>query len=170
MPNVVHTTPTKLRDALRHLDQLELPAEIRDLFTALVVKELGRCERTQARALAKAAAEGAAASDRAEGSSDADAVQEDGARLEAAQEGAAPACPESIAVVPDGSAPAETKPKDKGHGRNGAGAYVNAEHLHHDLQPDVIGALCEACGDNRPRGRRRTGLAPIARVCGCPIW
>ena len=149
MSSDVHTTLTKLRDLFCRLSQLGLHAEDEAVFRVLLSKELGIRERLQARMLAKTAAEEEAASDKAEGVFDAEAGKEEAARPEASQEGASPARPElgaATPVCPGGSGSAETELERKGHGRHGADAYVNAQHIHHELQDGIIGAICDSCG------------------------
>lgn len=61
----------------------------------------------------------------------------------------------------------EAKKKAKGHGRNGAGAYVNAKHVLHALVLGVVGALCAACKASRlTRYREKV----VVRVVGQPLF
>jgi transposase len=57
--------------------------------------------------------------------------------------------------------------KAKGHGRNGASAFVNAKHFLHALAAGLVGALCSACGLGRmTRYREKV----IIRVVGQPLF
>ncbi|NJN64565.1 MAG: IS66 family transposase [Acidobacteria bacterium] len=171
MSNNIHTTLTKLRDLLRRVGQLGLPAEDEAVFRGLLSKEVARCERRQAKAVAKAAAGEQAASDADEAFLDAEAEEEEeGARREASGHDMDPARRDPSAGPPNcpsGSAAAETGPERKGHGRNGAGKYVNAQHIYHVLLSGVIGAICEACGIGR-MSRYREKL--IVAIKGQPLF
>ena len=67
----------------------------------------------------------------------------------------------------DSSTSASPDPKPKGHGRNGAGAYVNATRYIHTLLAGVIGAVCGLCNRGR-MFRYRKKL--IVVVKGQPIF
>lgn len=67
----------------------------------------------------------------------------------------------------DGSTSAEPDAKRRGHGRNGAGAYVGAKHYVHELLVGILGAICEACGVGR-MSRYRPKL--IVVVKGQPLF
>jgi transposase len=57
--------------------------------------------------------------------------------------------------------------KVKGHGRNGASAFVNAKHFLHALAAGMVGALCAACGMGRmTRYREKV----VIRVVGQPLF
>ena len=76
------------------------------------------------------------------------------------EEVAAPASTEK-----DGAAAAEP-PKAKGHGRNGASAFVNAKHVAHGLAAGLLGARC-ACGTGHlTRYREKV----VIRVVGQPLF
>ena len=63
--------------------------------------------------------------------------------------------------------PIGTKKKAKGHGRNGASAFVNAKHVVHALASGLLGALCTACGLGRlTRYREKV----VIRVVGQPLF
>ncbi len=67
---------------------------------------------------------------------------------------------EAAPVVPE-------KKKTKGHGRNGASAYVKAKHIFHALAAGIIGMCCEVCGIGRlTQYREKT----IIRVIGQPLF
>ena len=73
------------------------------------------------------------------------------------------------AASPTKQQPAEKKPK--GHGRNGADAFVNAKHFNHELSPDIIGSLCEECGPVRGAGRMSNYREKvIIRIVGQPLF
>jgi hypothetical protein len=74
--------------------------------------------------------------------------------------------------APPGAAPSEEptdppKDKRKGHGRNGAKAFVNAKHLFHALQAGLLGALCARCGLGRISPYREK---VVVRVIGQPLF
>lgn len=57
--------------------------------------------------------------------------------------------------------------KAKGHGRNGAAAFVNAKDVTHPLAAGLVGALCTACGKGRlTRYREKV----VIRVVGQPLF
>jgi len=75
--------------------------------------------------------------------------------------------PETAEGVSAAPAAPETGPetKAKGHGRNGASAFVNAKHFVHALAAGLMGALCTACGAGRlTRYREKV----VIRVVGQP--
>jgi transposase len=66
-----------------------------------------------------------------------------------------------------GTPKGQAKAKSKGHGRNGADAFVNAKHTSHKLAAGVIGALCAACRLGRlSRYREKV----VVRVIGQPLF
>jgi len=57
--------------------------------------------------------------------------------------------------------------KAKGHGRNGASAFVNAKHTVHGLGSGVVGALCAGCSAGRmTRCREKV----VIRIIGQPLF
>jgi len=148
-------TLTRLRELRRRVALLPIDAEDRALFDALSSMEIARCERRQARMLAKLGSDAEDGEGEAPGPiADADAEHADAHQDEdggdAGASGAAgstsdPGSPESAG----GPTATEPESKGKGHGRNGAGAFVNAKHVFHTLLVGVIGAICEACGIGR---------------------
>jgi len=77
---------------------------------------------------------------------------------------------ESTSATPaseTGAQTPETKKKVKGHGRNGAAAFVSAKHLHHSLAPGLVGTLCPECKLCRlTRYREKT----IFHLVGQPLF
>lgn len=66
-----------------------------------------------------------------------------------------------------GAGPSDEKKKAKGHGRQGASAFVNAKHVIHALAAGLLGALCAACGLGRlTRYREKV----VIRVIGQPLF
>jgi transposase len=65
----------------------------------------------------------------------------------------------------------ETNPvnadKPKGHGRNGASAYRQAQHISHTLAPGKIGARCEKCGHGKLHRYREK---VVIRIVGQPMF
>jgi hypothetical protein len=66
---------------------------------------------------------------------------------------------------PDPGDSKESKPK--GHGRNGAGAYRQAQHVFHALALGVIGAVCAVCGLAKMY-RYREKI--VIRIVGQPLF
>jgi hypothetical protein len=90
----------------------------------------------------------------------------DGGPREASEDGGAscggPSSSPGSSESATGSTSGEPEPNEKkGHGRNGAGAYVNAKHLFHALLLGVIGAVCEACGVGRMSRYREKVIVAI---------
>jgi hypothetical protein len=175
----VYATLTKLRDVLRRVDRrVALDGDDWPVVGALLSKEIARCERRQAKMLAKLAGEAEAEESEAIGpvidaeysvlDGEADkggdaGPKEAGEDGDGARGGPSPGSPESV----EGSTSAEPESGPKGHGRNGASAYVNAKHVFHALMVGVIGAICEACGVGR-MSRYRQKL--IVVVKGQPLF
>lgn len=131
---------------------VQMPLSESDLTRVNVVfsKEIARGERRLAKMLAKAQAQAQAQAE----SEDGEATEVERGRADTeAERGAEPVGSGdqdngARGDSSDTAASAENDPKEeprRGHGRNGAGAYVNAEHRLHELL-GVIGMLCEACG------------------------
>ncbi len=57
--------------------------------------------------------------------------------------------------------------KTKGHGRNGAAAFVNAKHFVHALAMGVVGALCSMCKGGRLTPYREK---VVIRIIGQPLF
>lgn len=63
------------------------------------------------------------------------------------------------------------KKKVKGHGRNGAHAFVNAKHVDHKLTDGIVGQLCKNCGPGRGAGRMSSYREKIiVRIVGQPLF
>jgi transposase len=147
------------------IDRQQLDADDWPIVGALVSKVIDRAEAQQERMLqklAQAAADEISAIDAEPANPTADAEP---ANPIAPSPDAAPAGqePESSGDVPEG----EPKPTPKGHGRNGAAAFVNAKHVLHNLAAGILGALCAACGLAR-MSRYREKV--VVRVIGQPLF
>lgn len=170
----IRTTLTELRHLRRRVAGQELTAGDWPVIGTLLSKEIARAERRLAKMLAKLeASEGGMTGPFID---DGDAVAEDEEDEEgdcgssgSDQDGDAArgdSCT-SPAGRADGASSAEPDPRRKGHGRNGAGAYVNAEHDFHALLDGILGGVCEACGVGR-MSRHRAKL--IVMVKGQPLF
>jgi transposase len=151
-----------LHQLLHRIERQELSAGDWAICGALVLQLITRTESKQQRRLAKLAA---AAPNKLADVIDAECTAtNDGGGISAAlspaeDAGAAPGTPADGEEV--GSK------KVKGHGRNGAGAYIKAKHFMHALMLGVLGALCEACGAGRmTRYREKV----VVRVVGQPLF
>lgn len=138
------------------------------IVNGIFAQVIARGERRLAKVLAKAAAqvenettEAAVAAEGADTTPDEDAALMDSA----AQASAGHSSTSSIMENANGSA-STGKPRP-GHGRNGAGAYARAAHCHHVLPPDILGALCDACGIGR-MSRYREKLTVVIK--GQPLF
>ncbi|MFP4283368.1 MAG: transposase [Opitutales bacterium] len=178
MSKTVYTTLTMLRGLYRRVDELALAAEEKAVFRALLSKEVARCERRQAKMLAKLEAEAEAEEGEGGGlvvdaeysvpaaeeggsvSPSGSGVGKDGDAVHRASKSSAPAGEE-------GSGPGQSETRRKGHGRNGAGAYTNAKHIMHMLLAGVIGSICHACGIGR-MSRYREKLVVVIK--GQPLF
>jgi transposase len=167
-----------MRQLLRRVDRQALEVDDWPVVGVLVSKDIARAERRLAKMLAKLA-ESEKSEDELTGSSiDADdtaADAEDGDGGDGGDGGASGVNKDGGAArdglssgrSADGSTAAKPETKAKGHGRNGAGAYVNAKHCFHALLAGVIGAICQACGVGR-MSRYREKL--IVVVKGQPLF
>lgn len=174
----VYTTPTKLRDLRRRVDEWGLAPDEAATIRGLLSKEITRCDRRQAKLLAKLLAQTEAEESEAAGpvidaEYSGDDVEEDddeGAELMApGEDGGGARSGPSTAPQPreKDTMPADTRSKGKGHGRNGAGAYSNSEHIPHPLMAGVLGSPCEACGVGR-MSRYREKLVVVIK--GQPLF
>jgi hypothetical protein len=141
---------------------------------ALVSNQIVRTEESNERRIAKVAA-AAAAADRSgpEVSSHADGSTRTSSSTSAmsgsASPGANTASGDEAESPPRGAGeptPGDSK-KPKGHGRNGASAYRQAQHLCHALAVGVIGGLCEVCRLGR-MCRYREKI--VIRIVGQPLF
>lgn len=162
----VHATLTGLREAFYRIERQTLDAGDWPLVRALFLKEIARCERRQAKILRRLAED-----DEAHGPViDAECSVVGG-------DEATPSETDKDGGVGGSSSPGSSsraedqtgagKSKRKGHGRHGAGAFVNAKHIFHALLTGVIGAVCEACGIGRMSPYRDK---LIVRVKGQPLF
>jgi hypothetical protein len=67
----------------------------------------------------------------------------------------------------DGETDSSDSKKPKGHGRNGASAYRQAQHFNHAQALGVIGSLCEAC---RRAKMYRYREKIVLRIVGQPLF
>lgn len=148
----LRNTLTELRNAIRRVDGRSLDEDDWPVVRGFFSKELARVERRMEKVLAKLESEPEVAGPVFEGEHTVVDLEENeggDAGSRGGGEDASAARGTSSAGSPDGadrSTPAEAKPKRRGHGRNGADAFVNATHCFHALVAGVLGALCEACG------------------------
>jgi transposase len=170
----IRATLTELRSLLRRVGKgaFALADDDMPLLGALLSKEISRAERRQAKMLAKAAADESEVTGPAiDGdAADADAEQDEdegGGLADENDSAARDASSSSASQAADGSTSAEPDSKRRGHGRNGAGAYVGAKHYVHELLVGILGAICEACGVGR-MSRYRPKL--IVVVKGQPLF
>jgi transposase len=172
----VRTTLSGLRDLRRRIDRRELEADDWPVVGALVSKDIARVDRRLCKMLAKLAVE----AQEPEGDGSVIDAESEVADAEEDEDGdAGPMGPgadgcgtrghpsSGASKKSDDGAPAAPEPKRKGHGRNGAGAYVNAKHCVHALLSGIIGALCVACGVG-PMSRYRDKL--VVAVKGQPLF
>jgi hypothetical protein len=172
----------ELRKLHRRIDVHQLETGDWPLVGALVSKLIARTEAQQRRMLAKIATQEAEAS---ESAVEAGCTAEDG---ESSGSGALwcdaeardnahgvessdvePKSPASGVLGSEQKSDEENKPK--GHGRNGAGAFTNAEHFIHELEPGIIGTVCENCGPVRGAGRMSNYREKIIiRIVGQPLF
>lgn len=180
-----------LRQLHHRVDRQQLEPNDWPVVGALVSKLIARTEATQERVLAKLGAATAqntgAASDHDDdhaghagvsnpNASSSDANATDPANAGHADGGAVtpPAGPADGVDDPptdsadgDSTGQPESKKTAKGHGRNGADAYVNAKHYFHALMLGIIGAVCDACGVGRfCRYREKI----VVRIVGQPLF
>jgi hypothetical protein len=137
MATRINVTLEYLRHLLARVDRQQLEADDWPVVDALVSKLIARTEARQARLKAKAnqqATEQQAAQTEGDCVDDADATEESSDLPPG--EGAAGEPP-----------PTDTGVKDppKGHGRNGAGAFVDATQHFHPLADGILGGICPAC-------------------------
>jgi len=125
---------TELRALRNRIDGQHLEPDDWPIVEALVSKLIGRAESQQERMAAKIAAQQAM-----QGASSPAASPE-------------PSSDDSAAEAQPAEAPDKKKGR-KGHGRNGVAAFTNATHINHELEPDIVGAVCQECGAGRGAGR-----------------
>jgi hypothetical protein len=156
-----------LHQLRRRIDRQQLEAADWAIVGALVWKLIARTEARQQRMLAKLAAAAAAAQNPGAAadpvSNTGQVASPSGTSATDNRDGSAPG---SLDGVPTGGGarPAdEPQPKQKaaGHGRNGAGAYTNAQHFFYALV-GVVGLLCQACRMG-PMSRYREKLVVVIK-------
>jgi hypothetical protein len=162
-----------LRALRGRIDARQLEPADWTFIDALVSQQLGRAEARQDRMAAKIAAIAAAAQAMSEAGPDSQATT-GGATP---SEGSAPSDVNSPQRAEPGSSTDDTggdgekasghSKGRKGHGRNGAGAYRNAQHFLHALAVGVVGAVCAACKLGKMYKYREK---IIIRVLGQPLF
>lgn len=177
MTQSIRTTLTEMRNLRQRIERRTLEEADWPVVGALVSKEIARAEGRLAKMLAKLAKMHEPEDEVARPVLDVESANADaeegqdgdgGSRCFSEAGEAALGDPRS-----DGSqsvndcTSGETELRRKGHGRNGAGAYVHATHCSHVLLAGVIGALCAACGVGR-MSRYRDKL--IVVVKGQPLF
>lgn len=144
------------------IDRRQLEGEDWAVIDALVAARIARTVTRQARLKAKAAQQ--ATQEKAE-QSETGLVNDVGPSSEAEVSGES-----SEATSPSEEADTdsmEAASRKKGHGRNGAGAFLNATKSVHALANGILGAICALCGVGRV-SRYRDKV--ILRVVGQPLF
>lgn len=147
-------------DGLYHLrervDRQQLEGEDWAVVGALVSARITRTEARQGRLRAKAAQQAAQEETKQAEPGQVDDVgpapdAEDTATTDESREAALSSepAPEGAAGPGEPSPTEPDPPKKKGHGRNGANAFVNATKHVHDLAAGIVGAICALCGVGR---------------------
>ena len=137
-----------LRQLRQRIEHRQLEPGDWPVVGALVSKQIAHSETRLRRMLARIEAD-AAAGDATASPPGADEPTDTGESTDSA---AGPDENATSSDKPEAPADAGGQPgsggskKPKGHGRNGASAYRNAQHLFHALALGVVGALCKACG------------------------
>jgi hypothetical protein len=134
MATRVDVTLEQLRQLQARVDRQQIEAEDWPVVGALVSMLIARTETRQARLKAKAAGQ--------------QAKQTEPGRVDTDNTAATEESSESPhRADADGEPPTDTTESSppKGHGRNGADAFINAtQHVHH-LAAGIIGGVCPAC-------------------------
>jgi len=147
-------TLARLHQLRERVDRQQLGADDWPIIEALVSKLIARSEAQQERMISKLA----------QASVDANSTTP---ILDADRSSQSAASPDGTSSGDGGVPEAEPKAKPKGHGRNGADAFVNAKHIFHRLAAGVIGALCAACGLGRLSHYREK---VVVRIVGQPLF
>jgi len=169
----IRSTLTELRAGIRRVDQRALEEDDWPVIRALYCKELTRAERRLAKMLAKLESQDEITAPVSDGEPDADDADDADDGDDGSKGSSDDGCGARGDSASNGSdraqdaTAAEPEAKRKGHGRNGAGAYVNAKHYFHALLAGVVGALCEACGVG-PMSRYRDKLVVVVK--GQPLF
>jgi hypothetical protein len=179
----IEVTLDGLRQLIDRIDHEQLERDDWPLIRGLVWNEFVGKERRQERAIAKVLAAARAEQDASGQGHDADAPSPDHAATESPASSDRNATSDSLSsdAKARGNEPAptetasrrndETTPVDadkpKGHGRNGASAYRQAQHISHTLAPSKIGARCEKCGHGKLHRYREK---VVIRIVGQPMF
>ena len=182
MPQRLEVTLDGLRQLHRRLEQRQPESSDWPLVCALVWNQIVRAEGRQERMVSKITA-AAAAKDASEAGCDAresspgaestssSSSSSTNATGNSSSSGANATPKSSDEPVSPSSGDEETDSSDsrkpKGHGRNGASAYRQAQHRDHALAPGVIGALCEKC-KRAKMSRYREKV--VVRIVGQPLF
>jgi transposase len=174
-------TLDELRQLRHRIDDQELESNDWTVVEALISSVIARKEAQQRRMLAKIAAQEAQKAQSSDAKVDAGTPapggeSSDEGAYSADAEGTNPGSSDGPSTGPadgvdDMEHDSEVKDKPTGHGRNGADAFVNAQHFNHELEPGIIGQLCEDCGPGRGRGRiSRYREKVIVHIVGQPMF
>lgn len=176
MATRIDVTLDGLHQLRERIDRQQLEKEDWSVVGGLVSGLIARTETRQARLRAKAAQQAANEEARQTESGQGGDVEPspDADDMVAAEESIEPA--RSGESAPEGAAgageptPADSTEPDapkKGHGRNGADAFVNATKVVHGLAAGIVGAICALCGVGRVFPYREK---VIIRVVGQPLF
>jgi hypothetical protein len=169
MAQRIDITLHELRQLQMRIEDQQLKSDDWPVVAALVSKVIVRQEGVERRMLAKIAAQEAeeAQSCQGQGAMDAGSTGPDGDGAGGSSEVAST----SAGTLVGGSEQNGEVTKPKGHGRNGADAFVNATHFTHELKPNIIGQVCQECGPGRGSGRMsRYREKVIVRIVGQPMF
>ena len=171
-----------LRQLIHRIDHEQVERDDLPLLRGLVWNLFVREERRQERTIAKVVAAASAEQDASGRGRDVEASSPNDALTESPSPSGTSATSNSAssdAKASEEPSPAETacRSKDettrvnaerpKGHGRNGASAYRQAQHISHMLEPGVIGMPCEKCGRGKMH-RYREKI--VIRIVGRPMF
>ncbi|HEY6728746.1 MAG TPA: transposase [Polyangiaceae bacterium] len=179
----IEVTLDGLRQLIDRIDHEQLERDDWPLIRGLVWNEFVGKARRQERTIARVLAAARAEQDARGQELDADATSPDHAATESPASSGRNATSDSLSsdAKASGNEPAsaetgsrrndETNPvnadKPKGHGRNGASAYRQAQHISHPLAPGKIGAQCEKCGHGKLHRYREK---VVIRIVGQPMF
>lgn len=170
----IDITLAGLHQLRERIDRRQLEGQDWVVVGALVSNLIEHTEARQDRLRKKAAEQAARQSTQAEGkpvndgevsADETEDTDESALAPDPAPEGPVPEGASGAGEPPRPSPPPE--PPKKGHGRNGADAFVNPTQHVHALADGVIGAICEACGKG-PVSNYRDKV--IIRVVGQPLF
>jgi hypothetical protein len=169
MATRIDVTLEQLHHLQARVDRQTLAAQDWPVVAGLVSMLIARTEARQERLRAKAAQQAAQQQDKQTASGPSPAAA-DAAATEESSKPALDDEPAPGAGAGSGEPPPtdSTKPNPpKGHGRNGADAFVNATTHVHRLAAGIIGAICVLCGVGRVFAYRDK---VIIRVVGQPLF